>query len=141
MTAAIRTPEVTAAVPIVSQVPAVRQAMVRLQQEMAAAGCVVLDGRDIGSVVVPDACAKIFLTASVAERARRRWQEMKDKGYEQDLAALQQEIEQRDLQDQQRELAPLIQSADAVLLDTTGMTIEAVVDEIVNIYQARCSDV
>ena len=66
---------------------------------------------------------------------------MKDKGYEQDLAALQQEIEQRDLQDQQRELAPLIQSADAVLLDTTGMTIEAVVDEIVNIYQARCSDV
>ena len=141
VTAAIRTPEVTAAVPIVSQVPAVRQAMVRLQQEMAAAGCVVLDGRDIGSVVVPDACAKIFLTASVAERARRRWQEMNDKGYVQELSALQQEIEQRDRQDQERELAPLIQAADAELLDTTGMTIEAVVDEIVKIYQARCSDV
>lgn len=141
VTEAIRTPEVTAAVPSVSQVPAVRQAMVRLQQEMAAAGCVVLDGRDIGSVVVPDACAKIFLTASVAERARRRWQEMNDKGYVQELSALQQEIEQRDRQDQERELAPLIQAADAELLDTTGMTIEAVVDEIVNIYQARCSDV
>ncbi len=141
VTEAIRTPEVTAAVPLVSQVAAVRQAMVRLQQEMAATGAVVLDGRDIGSVVVPDACAKIFLTASVAERARRRWQEMKQKGYEQDLVALQQEIEQRDRQDQERELAPLIQAEDAVLLDTTGMPIEAVVSGIVTIYQTRCGHV
>ena len=141
VTEAIRTPEVTTAVPRVSQVPAVRQAMVRLQQEMAAAGSVVLDGRDIGSVVVPDACAKIFLTASVAERARRRWQEMRDKGYDQDLAALQQEMEQRDRQDSERELAPLVQAADAVLLDTTGMSIEAVVSGIVTIYQARCGHV
>ena len=141
VTEAIRTPEVTAAVPHVSQVAAVRQAMVRLQQEMAATGAVVLDGRDIGSVVVPDACAKIFLTASVAERARRRWQEMKQKGYEQDLAALQQEIEQRDRQDSERELAPLVQAADAVLLDTTGMPIEAVVSGIVSIYQTRCGHV
>ena len=141
VTEAIRTPEVTAAVPHVSQVAAVRQAMVRLQQEMAATGAVVLDGRDIGSVVAPDACAKIFLTASVAERARRRWQEMKQKGYEQDLAALQQEIEQRDRQDSERELAPLVQAADAVLLDTTGMPIEAVVSGIVSIYQTRCGHV
>ena len=66
---------------------------------------------------------------------------MNDKGYVQELSALQQEIEQRDRQDQERELAPLIQATDAELLDTTGMTIEAVVDEIVKIYQARCSDV
>ena len=108
---------------------------------MAATGAVVLDGRDIGSVVAPDACAKIFLTASVAERARRRWQEMRDKGYDQDLAALQQEMEQRDRQDSERELAPLVQAADAVLLDTTGMSIEAVVSGIVTIYQARCGHV
>ena len=140
VTETIRTPAVTAAVPLVSQVAAVRQAMVRLQREMAAAGAVVLDGRDIGSVVVPDACAKIFLTASVVERARRRWQELKDKGYELDLAALKQEMEQRDRQDSERELAPLIQAADAVLLDTTGMTIDAVVAGIIKTYRERCEN-
>jgi len=114
--------------------------MVRLQREMAADGSVVLDGRDIGSVVTPNACAKIFLTASVVERACRRWQEMKDKGYEQDLAALQQEMEQRDRQDSERELAPLIQASDAVLLDTTGMTIDAVVAGIIKIYHERCEN-
>lgn len=140
VTEKIRTPAVTAAVPLVSQVAAVRQAMVRLQREMAAAGAIVLDGRDIGSVVVPDACAKIFLTASVVERARRRWQELKDKGYEQDLAALRQEMEQRDRQDCERELAPLIQASDAVLLDTTGMTIDAVVAGIIKIFHERCKN-
>lgn len=139
VTEAIRTPEVTAAVPKVSQVPAVRSAMVRLQREMAADGKVVLDGRDIGTVVVPEACAKIFLTASPQERARRRWQEMKDKGYEQDLQSLQAEMEQRDKQDSERELAPLVQASDAVLVDTTGLSIVAVVAAIVKIYQARCT--
>jgi cytidylate kinase len=141
VTAEIRTPAVTAAVAHVSQVVAVREAMVRLQREMAATGSVVLDGRDIGSVVVPDACAKVFLTASVAERARRRWQEMQDKGYEQDLAALQKEIELRDRQDCERDLAPLIQAADAGLLDTTEMTIDEVVAGIVKIYHERCKHV
>lgn len=141
VTAEIRTPAVTAAVAHVSQAVAVREAMVRLQREMAAAGSAILDGRDIGTIVVPDACAKIFLTASVEERARRRWQEMKDKGYEQDLAALQQEIELRDRQDCERELAPLIQAADAVLLDTTGMPIDAVLAAIVEIYHERCEHV
>lgn len=138
VTTEIRTPEVTAAVPHVSQIGAVREAMVRLQREMAANGEVVLDGRDIGSIVVPAACAKVFLTASVAERARRRWQEMKDKGYEQDLSVLQQEMELRDRQDCERELSPLIQAADAVLLDTTGMSVEDVVAGIITIYRNRC---
>ena len=141
VTTEIRTPAVTAAVAYVSQIVAVREAMVRLQREMATAGSVVLDGRDIGSIVVPDACAKIFLTASVEERARRRWQEMQQKGYEQELAALQQEIELRDRQDCERELAPLIQAPDAVLLDTTGLTIDEVVAGIIKIYYERCPHV
>ena len=134
----IRTPEITAAVPLLSQVSAVRHAMVRLQREMAAGGKVVLDGRDIGTVVVPEACAKIFLTASVEERARRRWLEMKEKGYHPQLEKLQQEIEQRDRQDREREIAPLRQAEDAVLVDTTGMPIDAVVEKIVEVYNGRC---
>jgi len=140
VTEEIRNPEVTAAVAQVSQVPAVREAMIRLQREMAAEGAVVLDGRDIGTVVLPDACAKIFLTASVAERAQRRWLEMKEKGYELDLTALQQEMEKRDRQDSERELSPLILAEDAVLLDTTGVMISAVVDRVVNIYRERCNN-
>ena len=133
----IRTPAVTAAVAQVSQNPSVRRAMVRLQRELASAGSAVLDGRDTGTVVVPDACCKIFLTASAAERARRRWLELRDKGYSPDLAELQREMEQRDKQDSERELAPLIQAPDAVAVDTTGLTIEAVVDRVVDIYQDR----
>ena len=135
VTEAIRTPAVTAAVARVSQIPAVRRAMVRLQRELAAAGGAVLDGRDIGTVVVPDACCKIFLTATAAERARRRWLEMREKGFEPELAELRREMEERDRQDSERELAPLVQATDAVALDTTGLGIEAVVDRIVAIYQ------
>ena len=141
VTETIRTPSVTAAVPAVSQVPAVRKAMVRLQKEMAAHGRAVLDGRDIGTVVTPDACAKIFLTASGAERARRRWLELKEKGYEPDLAVLQAEMEARDRQDSERELAPLVQAEDAVLVDTTGLAIDSVVERIIEVYQARRHDV
>lgn len=141
VTARIRTPDVTAAVAHVSQVPEVRHAMVQLQREMAAGGSVVLDGRDIGTVVVPDACAKIFLTATAAERARRRWLEMKAKGYDPDLTELQVEMEQRDKQDSERELAPLVPASDAVCVDTSGLSIEAVVQKIVEIYHFRCNNV
>ena len=137
VTEKIRTPAVTAGVAKVSQVPAVRQAMVRLQREMASQGSAVLDGRDIGTVVLPDACCKVFLTASMEERARRRWQEMREKGYDQDPAELQKEIEQRDQQDSGRELAPLRQAADAVLIDTTGVSIDEVVATIVELFQER----
>jgi len=139
VTEKIRNPEVTAAVTSVSQIPAVREAMIGLQRELAAEGSVVVDGRDIGTVVLPEACAKIFLTASVTERAQRRWQEMKEKGYEPDLNVLQQELEERDRQDSEREMSPLIQAKDAVLLDTTGMMINEVVDRIVNIYRNQWS--
>ena len=141
VTEAIRTPAVTAAVPAVSQTPEVRRAMVRLQRELAEAGRAVLDGRDIGTVVTPEACAKIFLTASASERARRRWLELKEKGYEPDLQALQAEMEERDRLDSQRELAPLVQAKDAVLVDTTGLSIEAVVERIITVYYARCENV
>ena len=141
VTEEIRNPAVTAAVAAISQVPAVRQALVRLQQEMAAAGKAVLDGRDIGTVVIPEACAKIFLTASPAERARRRWMELGQKGYEPDLQVLQAEMEERDRKDVERELAPLQQADDAVLVDTTGLSIEAVVERILEIYRVRCNNV
>ena len=137
VTEQIRTPAVTAAVAQISQVPAVRQAMVRLQRELAAAGKAVLDGRDIGTVVTPDACCKIFLTASAGERARRRWLELREKGYTPDQDQLRREMEQRDKQDSERELAPLVQAPDAVAIDTTGLTIDEVVDRIVEIYQDR----
>jgi CMP/dCMP kinase len=141
VTEEIRTPTVTAMVPVVSQVPAVRRAMVRLQQEMAKAGRVVLDGRDIGTVVVPDACTKIFLTASAEERARRRWQELKSAGHTPDLIKLQAELVERDRKDSEREISPLIQAEDAFFLDTTGRTITDVVQEICNVYQSRCQHV
>ena len=137
VTEAIRTPAVTAAVARVSQIPAVRRAMVRLQRELAAAGGAVLDGRDIGTVVVPDACCKIFLTASAQERARRRWLELCAKGYEPDPNQLRRDMEERDKQDSERELAPLVQASDAIAIDTTGLTIEAVVGRIAAIYQDR----
>ena len=137
VTEQIRTPGVTAAVAQVSQVSAVRQAMVRLQRELAAAGKAVLDGRDIGTVVTPAACCKIFLTASAQERAHRRWLELREKGYTPDQDELRREMEERDKQDSERELAPLVQAPDAIAIDTTGLTIEAVVDRIVEIYQDR----
>jgi len=141
VTEEIRNPAVTAAVAAISQVPAVRQALVRLQQEMAEAGKAVLDGRDVGTVVIPEACTKIFLTASPAERARRRWMELRQKGYEPDLQLLQAEMEERDRKDVERELAPLQQADDAVLVDTTGLSIDAVVERILEIYRARCKNV
>ena len=141
VTELIRSLEVTAAVPRVSQVPAVRDAMVRLQREMAADGAVVLDGRDIGTVVLPDACVKIFLTASAGDRAFRRWKELKQRGFEQELEALLHEMNDRDRQDSERKLAPLGQAEDAVLVDTTGITVESVVDRIVEVYQGRRQNV
>ena len=141
VTEEIRNPAVTAAVAAISQVPAVRQALVRIQQEMAEAGKAVLDGRDIGTVVIPEACAKIFLTASPVERAQRRWMELRKKGYEPDLQVLQAEMEDRDRKDIERELAPLQQAEDAVLVDTTGLSIDSVVERIIEIYRARCNNV
>ena len=124
ITAAIRTPAVTAIVSQVARLAAVREKMVQLQRQMAGRGAVVMDGRDIATNVLPNADIKIFLTASIEERARRRWQEMTDKGYTVDLAELQADIAARDKADSEREISPLVQAKDATLLDTTGLGLQ-----------------
>ncbi len=128
---AIRTPEVTVAVTPVSATAGVRQYMVAEQRRMAASGRVVLDGRDIGSKVLPDADCKIFLTASVAERAKRRWLEMQTKGYALSLEEVEADIVRRDTCDSTRKESPLVRVPDAVLLDTSDMEIDEVVGKIV----------
>lgn len=130
---AIRGLEVTNNVSAVAAVAGVRQALVKLQREMAREGGVVMDGRDIGTVVLPDAELKIFLTASVAERSKRRWLELKAKGIEVDLAELEEQIRKRDELDSNREVDPLRQADDAILIDTTDLTITEVTDRIVEL--------
>ncbi len=132
VTEAIRTPEVTAIVSQVASLGPVREKMVDLQRIMAKRGAVVMDGRDIATNVLPDADVKIFLTASIEERAQRRWKELQAKGYDIDLEQLQQEIAARDKADSERAISPLVQAPEAQLLDTTGMTIDQVVDSILN---------
>ena len=132
ITKEIRTPEVTAIVSQVARLAPVRQKMVELQRRMAGRGSVVMDGRDIATNVLPNADIKIFLTASIEERARRRWQEMKEKGYDVDLKQLQADIAARDKADSEREISPLVQAADATLLDTTGMGISEVTAAILD---------
>lgn len=135
VTEAIRTPEVTEIVSKVSAVGAVREAMVAQQRRMGAAGGVVMDGRDIGTVVFPQADLKIFLTASAEERALRRHKEMLDKGMQVDLQQLQADIEARDKQDCEREIAPLCCAEDAIYLDTSSMTILEVTAKILNLVR------
>lgn len=133
----IRTPEVTAAVSEVSAHAAVRAAMVGRQRQAGGAGDVVVDGRDIGTVVFPDAEVKIFLTASVAERARRRRLELMERGVEVSRERMEQEITVRDDYDSSREVAPLRAAGDAVMLDTTDLGIGQVVDRVVEIVDQR----
>lgn len=139
ITDAIRTPEVSRLVSEVSKNGGVREAMVHLQRQLAGLGGVVMDGRDIGTHVLPDADIKIFLTASIAERARRRWRELTDKGFAVDLAELQEEIACRDKADCERAIAPLVQAADAILVDTTDLTIPQAVETILQLCEARNS--
>ena len=131
----IRTGEVSAAASAVSRWGAVRRRMVRAQQEMAAKADMLIDGRDIGTVVLKDSPCKIFLTASAEERARRRYEQQIAKGdmtpYEQVLR----ELNARDEQDMNRKTDPLRQAEDAVLVDSTKMTIDEVVDAIVKIVE------
>ncbi len=137
ITEAIRTPEVSRVVAKVSQVPELREIMLKLQQDMAKQGGVVMDGRDIGTHVLPNAEIKIFLTASISERAKRRWQELTAKGYSIDLTELEAEIACRDREDCEREIAPLIAAADAVTVDTTSLSIEATVEKILELCEEK----
>ena len=130
ITGEIRTPEVSRIVSQVAALGPVREKMVDLQRKMATDGGVLMDGRDIATHVLPDADVKIFLTASIEERAQRRWKEMKEKGYDMSLTDLQKDIAARDKADSEREISPLVQAEDATLLDTTGLTIDEVVARI-----------
>ena len=130
VSALIRTPEVTAIVSQVAALGPVRSKMVELQREMADVGSVIMDGRDIATNVLPNADVKIFLTASIEERAMRRYKEMKQKGFDVDLEKLKAEIEARDKADSEREISPLVQAEDAELLDTSNMSIDEVVEAI-----------
>jgi cytidylate kinase len=129
----IRVPEVSRLVPQVAAIGAVRKVLVELQQRMARAKGVVMDGRDIGTHVIPDAEVKIFLTASAEERAKRRYEELTGKGVQVTYEQLVSDINERDRIDRERDISPLVQAADAVFIDSTGLTVQQVVNTIVNI--------
>lgn len=137
VTEEIRQPNVTNAVSIVAKHASVREKMVELQQTIGRLGGVVMDGRDIGTAVLPDAEVKIFLVASVEERAERRYKENQEKGIKTDFTTLKKEIEHRDYLDSTREVSPLKQAKDAVKIDTTGMNIEEVVKAIEEVITVK----
>jgi cytidylate kinase len=130
----IRSPEVSAMASRTSQVARLREKLVELQQKLAETENVVMDGRDIGTVVLPNADLKIYLTASVQVRAMRRYKEMIAKGQEAVLEEIEKDIEDRDYRDMHREASPLKQAEDAVLVDTSDMSIEQVADKIIELY-------
>ena len=129
----IRTQQVGDAASAVSQYPAVREKMVKLQQSLAEHTSVVMDGRDIASKVLPHADTKIYLTASVEERARRRASELREKGELCDIAEVEAEIRARDDRDMHRQHSPLIQVPEAVLVDSSTLTIDETIDRILEI--------
>ncbi|GBF11682.1 (d)CMP kinase [Tepidibacillus infernus] len=137
VTEAIRTPEITKQVSLVASHAKVRETMVELQRRLAKEGSVVMDGRDIGTNVLPNAELKIFLTASIEERAHRRYLEMTKNGYEIKLEQIVEEIELRDKKDQERTVAPLKQAKDAILIDTSQLSIEQVVNVILSLARER----
>ncbi len=127
----IRAPKVTANVHFIASEPSLRQRIVPLQRAFAARyEKIVAEGRDQGTVVFPDADFKFFITADARERAKRRAKELTEKGYKVDLDNLRQEIEKRDRQDSTRKVSPLIAAADAIMIDTTSLTLEQVVEKI-----------
>lgn len=131
----LRSPEVSACVSQISVFASVRNYLTSKQREFSEKYPVVMDGRDIGTVVLPNATVKVFLTASLEERARRRLMELGQNGYETTLEELQNSIQERDARDSSRDLAPLKQADDAVLVDTTGKEVEEVVSEILRIVE------
>jgi CMP/dCMP kinase len=134
----IRTPEVSNNVSKVAQIKEVRELMVDIQRKIGQKHSVILDGRDIGSYVFPNAHCKFFLTASAEERGKRRYKELKDKGYNINLEEIIQDIKNRDKMDSTREFAPLIKVDDAEEIDTSSKNIRDVVDEIINkIYENK----
>ena len=134
---AIRNQETTRLSSPVSTIQGVRKRLVDLQRMMGEAGGVVMEGRDIGTVVFPDADVKLFVTASVTERARRRVEQLKERGIEADIDKIADDIRERDLMDSSREHAPLKMAPDAILLETDSMNAEQVADTIIKIHNER----
>ncbi len=133
VTKEIRTPEISKLASDVSKFGFVRKKLTELQRKMAERGSVIMDGRDIGTQVLPNADLKIFLTASLNERARRRFEELQMKGQEVDFDAIKKEIALRDKQDTEREIAPLKKAEDAILIDSTNLTIDEVAGKILTL--------
>ena len=133
VTGLIRTEEVGNMASATSVYSAVRTKLVALQQELAKTTDVIMDGRDIGTVVLPNADVKVFLTASVECRAKRRFDELKAKGENPDFDKIAKDIEERDYRDSHREISPLKQAEDATLVDSSDMTIDEVVNAIINL--------
>ncbi len=140
VTSEIRTEEMGRGASLVGAHPEVRRALVDLQRGFVERGGLVAEGRDMGTVIFPDATLKVFLVASAGERARRRWREMKERGVVPlpSLEEVERSIRERDLQDATRETAPLQKAEDAVELDTTGLTVEEVVGRVVELFGSRC---
>ncbi len=139
VTRAIRTEEAGNDASKVASLAGVREALLERQRRFAVPPGLVADGRDMGTVVFPHAEVKIFLTASAAERAARRHKQLKEKGVAATLAALSLEIAERDRRDTNRAISPLVASADALLLDTTGMSVEQVVERVLGLARGRLS--
>lgn len=134
----IRLPVVSKNVSLVAKVPGVRLKMVEIQRELAAEGGVVMDGRDIGTYVLPDSKCKIFLTASPSERARRRAKDLENAGIEVNLQELEKEIVRRDEIDSTREMAPLSIAQDAILIDSSDLSFDEVVEKVKQCITQKC---
>lgn len=135
VTQAIRNPEISRAVSTVAAYAGVRERLVELQRREAERGGVVMDGRDIGTHVLPDASLKIFLTATLRERANRRWLELVNAGKNVSFEEVAQDMQKRDRQDMEREVSPLEPAQDAIILDTTGLGVAEIVAKIVALTQ------
>ena len=133
----IRTPEISMAASKVSRIPAVREFLLELQRSIARGNDVIMDGRDIGTVVLPDAQVKIFLFASPECRAERRYKELLEKGEKVTLEAVLKDVNERDYQDSHREIAPLKPTAESVMADTTGKTLPESIEMIVSVIKEK----
>lgn len=133
----LRTPEMSIGSSNVAAIPEVRIKLVEIQRELATRYNVAMDGRDIGTYVLPNAEVKIFLTASVEERANRRYKELVQKGHEEDYNEVKRSMEERDYQDSNREFAPLRPATDAIIIDTTKLTIDEVVKKISDLIETK----
>ncbi|TCK97995.1 cytidylate kinase [Natranaerovirga hydrolytica] len=133
----IRTTEVGNVTSQISVYHNVRKKLVELQQKLAHQANVIMDGRDIGTYVLPNANLKIFLTASIEQRAQRRWKELNDKGDQTQLKTLEAQIKERDYNDMNRKIAPLKKAEDAIEVDTSNMSIEEVVKKVISLYNKR----